>query len=174
MDQGEKNEILKLLKSIPSELRVFESGIQQKSIEEYYKILGNIELLDSEKGALIYDDSWKELKSKDDLKILLVKLSRIGDIKSYRKIEEIIREEEKGLKDLAHVALKFTRLALENKLSDVPVGFIATALGGKGSKLRYYFVIKSNDAISKEKRVCRVDPNASRLVFVTMILHDEG
>jgi len=40
---------------------------------------------------------------------------------------------------------------LENQLSDEPIGFISSGLGGKGNKLRYYFVIKSAEKISEER-----------------------
>ena len=82
----------------------------------------------------------------------MVRLAEIGDVKSYRKIEEIIQKRANPeLIEFAYVALKFARINLENQLSDEPIGFISSGLGGKGNKLRYYFVIKSAENISQER-----------------------
>ena len=81
---------------------------------------------------------------------MLVCLSEIGDVKSYRKIEEIIEINNPEILNFSFVSLKFSRLNLENDLSDEPIGFISSELGGKGNKLRYYFVLKSKEKIKNE------------------------
>ena len=154
MNQEEKNEILNLLQSIPSEYRLIEEEIKGEAISQYYDIAETIEFLDlNEKDhpILRFQNKWKELETKEDLKILLYKLSEKGDVSSYRTIEEIIRDGDPKLKEFSHVALKFARLHLENKIQDESVGFISSELGGKGNKLRYYFAIKSKESISKDK-----------------------
>jgi len=40
---------------------------------------------------------------------------------------------------------------LESQLSDEPVGFISSGLGGKGNKLRYYFAITSDENINPKR-----------------------
>ena len=141
MNETEKLEIKKILELIPNEFRVIENKINSKVIDEYYKIADSLE---NENLTEISQSQSTELES---LKVLLVYLSEIGDVKSYRKIEEIIKNGKTDILEFSYVALKFARLNLENNLSDEPIGFISTELGGKGNKLRYYFVVKSKDEI---------------------------
>jgi len=54
--------------------------------------------------------------------------------------------------------LQHCRVYLENDLLDDPIGFIATGLGGKGQKIRYYFVLMSNEELS-EVMVNEVEAN---------------
>lgn len=62
----------------------------------------------------------------------MVCLSEIGDVKSYRRIEEIKKSGKPEILDFSFAALKFTGLNLENDLSDEPIGFISNELEGKG------------------------------------------
>lgn len=152
MNKAEKTEIKNLLKSIPNEFRVIENKINSKVIDEYYKVADGLE--DKNQAEIIQNqDKWTELKSQKDIKELLVCLSKIGDVKSYRKIEEITKSGKPKILAFSYVALKFARLNLENNLSDEPIGFISTELGGKENKLRYYFVVKSKDKIEKDKEI---------------------
>jgi len=143
----EKNEIRKVLDSIPYEFRVLEDNINQSTIEEFYDLGERIANNENEEGNIL-----------NPRKEELVKLAKIGDIKSYRVIEEIIQNTENSdLKEFACVALKFARVSLENRLSDEPIGFISSGLGGKENKLRYYFVIQSTEKISKEREQMIID-----------------
>jgi len=137
----ERNEIRRILDSIPEELRVIEDKINQSAIEEFYDL------------SVRVDSHEKEDKNtQSSNKEKLVRLAKTGDVKSYRRIEEIIQETENSeLEEFAYVALKFARINLEDQLSDEPIGFISSGLGGKGNKLRYYFVIKSTEKISEER-----------------------
>lgn len=156
MNEKEKDEILKVFKSIPNELRVIESQINSDSIDEYYEMLEKLEKEDQANNLKEYS-SWKDLKSKEAIKELLVILSKIGDIKSYRLIEKIIDTKNLEIIEFAHVALKFARLNLENQLSNESIAFVSSGLGGKDNRLRYYFVIKSEKKIEKEKELIIVD-----------------
>ncbi len=136
MTEKEKNEILEILDSIPTEFRIIENRINTEKIEEYYK--------------LSEPNSKKEADINHFEKEKLVKLSKQGDVKSYRTIEKTIKDTaDKDLIDFAFVALKFARMNLENLLIDEPIGFISTGLGGKENKLRYFFAIKTNGETEK-------------------------
>ncbi len=152
MNEIEKNIIVELLESIPNEFRVIESQINSKSLAEYYELLEKLKK-EVQSDKLKDLETWSNLKSGKKIKELLVALSEIGDVKSYRRIEEIIESKNPEINQLAHVALKFARLNLENQLLDEPIGFISSELGGKGNKLRYYFAIKSEKDIEEEKKL---------------------
>lgn len=152
MNKKEKNEILEILKSIPNEFRVIENQINSECIDEYYQLLEKLEK-DNQVNELMNSERWNNLQAEKPSKELLVTLSEIGDVKSYRKIEEIIKNKDFEINEFALVALKFARLNLENQLSDEPIGFISSKLGGKENKLRYYFAIKSVEKINQEKEL---------------------
>jgi hypothetical protein len=156
MNEKEKSEILKIFESIPDEFRVVESQINSDTITEYYELLEKLEK-EGQSNNLKEFSGWKDLKSKEAIKELLVILSEVGDVKSYREIEKISESKYPEIIEFAHVALKFARLNLENQLSDEPIGFVSSELGGKENKLRYYFVIKSKKEIEKKKETMIVD-----------------
>jgi hypothetical protein len=149
MIENDKNKIEDLLNSIPDEFRVIENEIKKETISEYYELLEHIDNK-SRVEILQNQDYWKHFKSSKKIKELLVCLSEIGDVKSYRKIEEIIKSNNLEILNFSFVSLKFARLNLENELSDESIGFISSELGGKGNKLRYYFVLKSKEKIKNK------------------------
>jgi len=82
--------------------------------KEYY------EKLTQYKDANIQPDEietkWKEDKSLESLKLLLVALAQQGEVHNYRKLEHILNAEKVQLKAFGHLALNFARLNLENQL----------------------------------------------------------
>lgn len=146
MKEQEKIVIRDILQSIPSEFRVIENQINRSVIEEYYRILEKL-LVENKSNTA----SNIAAKPDETIKEKLVRLAQKGDVKGYREIEAVIRNHEKQkVVRFAYVALKFARLHLENQLSDAPVGFISSGLGGKGNKLRYYFAMTSDKQIERE------------------------
>ena len=56
------------------------------------------------------------------------------------------------MKEWALLSLRECRMFLESNLTEESKGFVSTGLGGKGNKLRYYFVIGSKDALPFSQR----------------------
>jgi curved DNA-binding protein CbpA len=156
MNEKEKAEIANLFKSIPDEFRVIENKIKEKAINEYYDILDNLDNR-TQVEILKSQNNWSNIRSSKETKELLVCLSKIGNVKGYRIIEEIIKSGNPEILDFSYVSLKFARLNLENQLSDESIGFISSGLGGKENKLRYYFVIKSKEKIEKNRELIIID-----------------
>jgi|GEM_PF-3169489 len=150
MSEEEKNEILKIINSIPEEFRLSEDGISNNTFDEYYK---QLEYLDERNFQLKeIEERWKKDNSLESLKMLLVLLSKQGDVPSYRKIENILKNEKLETKDFGFVVLNFARLNLENQLLDQSVGFISTGLGGKRNLMRFYFVFTGKNNLLKEEK----------------------
>lgn len=143
MENQEENKIRELLNEMPKNLRTIEEGITGDAINEYYEL---VKKLKDEGGIEVF---FEELKAKTgrptehDIKRMLVALSHIGDVQSFREIEKIYQTTENDLKNFALVALEQCRLILENEILDEPIGFIATGLGGRDNKFRCYFVVAS-------------------------------
>jgi hypothetical protein len=91
---------------------------------------------------LFYKDTPVESKKK-----LLILLAHRGTPEAYRIIEKFVKSPEAELRDWALLSLKECRMFLESILLEEEGGLISTGLGGKGSKLRYYFIVGSKDVL---------------------------
>lgn len=77
---------------------------------------------------------------------LLIKLASSMNPKSYALLKQYIHlEPEPRELDWAYLALMDCEISLESELSDERQIYIATGLGGKGEKLRFYVLIPSAD-----------------------------
>ena len=91
---------------------------------------------------LFYKDSPVESKKK-----ILILLAHRGTPEAYRIIEEYAKSPEAELREWALLSLKECRMFLESILLEEEGGLISTGLGGKESKLRYYFIVSSKDGL---------------------------
>lgn len=148
MNENLQNKIDSLLQDgNVSDFKVIEFGIDFEVVKEYWELVNTLkeklspELL-KEKAEKIH------ALTVEDQKELLSHLGRSGSIESYRNLERLMEEfEEEDMKKWAIVALQHCRVHLENDLLDEPIGFIATGLGGKGSKIRFYAVLFSKEPL---------------------------
>ena len=72
---------------------------------------------------------------------LLSLLAISRSVKAFRLLQSYIEHPDPEVADWAAMALMECRLALESELSDEKQIYIATALGGKGQKLRFSIVL---------------------------------
>jgi len=152
MKKENKKIIEEILNSIPEEFRVIEQKIKDSKYKEYHEIDSKLVGLYVSKEVLIEANQWNRNTDSKVTKSLLVKLSQLSDVNSYRKIEQIINETEKeDIKEFGQICLMQSRLFLENLLLDEPVGMVSSGLGGKGNRLRYNIVLKSENEFSEER-----------------------
>lgn len=152
-----------LKKGESADFKIIEYGIDFNVVRAYWALLNqNREDLDSDVKAN-QSENIHELSSEEQKK-LLTHLGRSGEVKDYRTIERFLEEtHEEEMKKWTVVALQHCRIHLENDLLDEPVGFIATGLGGKGMKIRYYFVLISNEEL-KPVMVSEIEANYREIV----------
>jgi hypothetical protein len=93
--------------------------------------------------TLFYKDTPVESKKR-----ILIRLAHLGTPESCGILEKYLKSPEVNLKDWALLSLKECRMFLESVLLKQEGGFVSTGLGGKGNKLRYYFVVSSNGSLS--------------------------
>jgi len=79
--------------------------------------------------------------------IILLRLAHLGTIDSYRTIERYLRLPENNLRDWALLSLKECGMFLQNSFLSEEGGLLSTGLGGKGNKLRYYFVLRTKKGL---------------------------
>ena len=75
---------------------------------------------------------------------LLSLLAISRSVKAFRLLQSYIKHPDPEVADWAAMALMESRLALETELSDEKQIYIATAMGGKGQKLRFSIVLYAN------------------------------
>ena len=149
MDQKIKDRIDALLKGKLDDIKVIEFGIDFQVVQKYMKLMASKteklspQLLEEKINEFSYLDI-------DEQKEVLIHLARSGSIASYRALEAFMENEEsEEMQKWTIIALQHCRMRLENELLDEPIKFIATGLGGKGLKLRYYYVLESKETLRK-------------------------
>ena len=76
---------------------------------------------------------------------ILILLAHLGTMESSKILEKYLKISEGNLKDWALLSLKECRMFLESVLLKEEGGLISTGLGGKGNKLRYYFIVSTKE-----------------------------
>jgi hypothetical protein len=139
----EHQNLEEFLNQISGNFTVAEHGVHPDVMQKFIAIsnkLGTVQYVEGDvpklKKKLDSDASSKNLKFRT-----LAKLASIKGVESFRAIEayhEVCPDDEKGFVVLA---LNQSRHLLENDLLDNSTGLIITGLGGRGKKLRYFFLI---------------------------------
>jgi len=93
-------------------------------------------------GKLFHEDTPIESKKK-----ILILLAHLGTPEACRILEKYLKDPGANLKDWALLSLKECRMFIESVLLKEEGGFVSTGLGGKGNKLRYYFIVSSKHGL---------------------------
>lgn len=131
-----------------TDFKVIEAGIDFTVVKEYWTLIQahpevwNEQQLEDGAAQLLNTDT-------DTERILLTHLGRSGSVAAYRALEKYVDSvTDEWQRKWGVIAMQHCRVKLENELLDEPIGFIATGLGGKGSKIRYYFVLLTNESLT--------------------------
>ena len=89
-----------------------------------------------------------EKAGKAEKRRLLTLLAISRSIKAFRLLKTYIEQPDPEIADWAAMALMESQLALESELSDEKQIYIATAMGGKGQKLRFCIVLYAKATLS--------------------------
>lgn len=162
MDDNLKQRIEALLSMNNSDgFKVIEFGIDFKVVQKYWALIKQHPEQIPLDELLVQAQQFDHLPFQEQT-ILLTHLGRSGSIEGYRTIEAFMEEQEnqetpnEAIGKWTVVALQHCRIHLENELLDEPIGFIATGLGGRGNKIRFYVVLVSNEPL-QEVMVSEID-----------------
>ena len=124
---------------------VMEDAIDLSIQREYSNLSGSIDLDNVDYKEVLQESKYlfSEKTPVETKKKILVLLAHFGNAESYRILEKYLRESEENLRNWALLSLKECRMFLESDLLEVEGGVISAGLGGKGNKLRYYFIVSS-------------------------------
>lgn len=131
------------LTHISGNFTVAEHGVHPDVMQSFIKISNK--LGPNELGAAEVPKLKKKLQSEATSRQVkyrtLAKLSAIKSVDSFRAIEAYYKDCPEDERGFVVLALNQSRHLLENQLLDSSTGLIITGLGGKGKKLRYYFLM---------------------------------
>ncbi len=149
----DKEQIQDFLESIPNDFDVLEKAVPRSVQKEYIDL--SKKFIRWDKPKTILGRSQNLFDQQTDIQVkkkILIELAHLGTVESYMAIERFLRQAEKKLEAWAVLALRECRMLLESDLLEEKKGFISTGLGGKDNRIRYCFVIGSNDGMSFRKR----------------------
>ena len=128
---------------------LMEDAIDLSIQQEYFNLSETIDFdnidykeVFKESSKLFSENIPVEMKKKT-----LILLAHFGTAESYKILETYLKSSERPLRDWALLSLKECRMFLESALLEEEGGFISTGLGGKGNKLRYYFIVSSKESL---------------------------
>ena len=128
---------------------LMEDAIDLSIQQEYFNLSETIDFdnidykeVFKESSKLFSENIPVEMKKKT-----LILLAHFGTAESYKILETYLKSSERPLRDWALLSLKECRMFLESALLEEEGGFISTGLGGKGNKLRYYFIVSSKEGL---------------------------
>ncbi len=136
------------IQNIKGHLHILESSVPVEKQMEYFHYSEDVKKNKSEKGIPIE----KEIQvlnapesTENEKKYSLARLAVSADVAAYRALEAYAKNPDQGLEDWSQMSLLEARIALESEFSDEKQVYISSGLGGKGSKLRFFSLIKSKD-----------------------------
>ena len=126
---------------------VMESAIDLSMQEEYLKFEKTIDFdnIDYKNVLMERKKLFFESTPIESKKRILILLAHFGTPESYTTIEKYLKISGQDLRDWGLLALKECRMFLESSLLDEDGVIISAGLGGKGNKLRHYFIISSKN-----------------------------
>jgi hypothetical protein len=141
--------ILPKLKNV----KVIEAIIDPEIHLEYIDLSSKIKDEDRNQKKIIAESDLIFSKETDieTKKRLLTIMAKIDDISIYRKIEKYLENPDPELADWAKIAQQESLMVIQSSLLDEEQVLISTGLGGKGSKWRFFIIIRNkNDENFKE------------------------
>jgi len=136
-------------KNVLNSLTLIDEGIDLSIQKEYFSFSETIDFdnVDFEEVLTESDKLFDKHIPIELKKKILILLAHLGTPESCRTIEKYLKISEGNLRDWALLSLNECRTFLESVLLQEEGGLISTGLGGKDNKLRYYFIVSSNDGL---------------------------
>lgn len=127
----------------PENIRIIETNVDSAIQIEFFEKLQKIQFTKKDiEPKNIYLELIEKNTNLDRKKEILATLTMLGEVESFRLLEEYLKNPDEELKSWAYIAYQQARLVLESKLlNEESIIYIASGLGGKDHKLRYIFAL---------------------------------
>lgn len=130
----------------PENIRIIETSVDSEIQIEFFEALQDVdESIEEINYTQLFEDLNNESVSLDEKKKILTLLTTIGEVETFRMLEEYLKTVPEELKNWAFLACQQGRMFLESKLLEESKIYIASGLGGKDFRLRYFFALSGKD-----------------------------
>lgn len=137
----------------PDNIRIIETSVNSETQIEFFEALQDVdESIEEIDYSLLYKDLNDENVSIDDKKNILTLLTTVGEVETFRMLEEYLKIVPEELKKWAFLACQQGRMFLESRLLEESKIYIASGLGGKDFRLRYFFALSGKDESLNESQ----------------------
>lgn len=145
MQQGRSLEKLEeRLKAYGDNVTILEEEINLELQMQYFKESKAVKRdLDVSKVLINKDKLYDDDISFEEKRRLLSCLASVKEVEAFRTLEAYLKNPDKTLSEWSILAYQESKMLLQSSLVDQPPLFISTGLGGKGTKLRYFAVVRS-------------------------------
>ncbi len=132
----------------PENIRIIETSVNSETQIEFFEALQDVdENVEEINYTQLFEDLNNEDTSLDEKKNILTLLTTMGEVEAFRMLEEYLKTVPEELKNWAFLACQQGRMFLESRLLEESKIYIASGLGGKDFRLRYFFALSGKDEI---------------------------
>ena len=148
-DENNINDPEELFNQMPKNVRIIPFRVSPQLMMEFQQQIQEMN------GRPILEDlleqDFMEIADEKTFKDTLVQAAFIGSVEGFRKLEalEAVIEDGASRKDWARLATLYARMIMEQDLLDDPISFIVSGLGGEDNRIRYCFVLLSDQLITE-------------------------
>jgi hypothetical protein len=150
-DRQEQEKMMQKMRDLarthPEKICIIETSVDSKIQIEFFETLQKLEnkLNRITEIVELKDNLYNPEISIKEKKEILALLAGLGEVESYRIIEEYLKDAEKELKSWTFLSYQQAKLFLESKLLEETKIYIASGLGGNEHRLRYSFAVNSTN-----------------------------
>lgn len=140
------NDLQQLIKNFAGEAFVLDSQVDSRLQLKYFSMATSIRGRYGEKNLpQLKRKLWNESTGLDLKRELIAGIASVASVKGLRILENYQLIAPAGLTDWVKLAVLENKFILHSLLADVPPILIATGLGGKGTRLRYFLAFFSRN-----------------------------
>lgn len=138
----------------PENIRIIETSVDADLQIEFFETLQRLADIDEEYNIeALYSELNCDETALDRKKDILATLTSLGEVESFRLLEDYLKIANDEIKTWAFLACQQGRMFLESKLLEESKIYIASGLGGSDYKLRYIFAFASvNEDFSESQK----------------------
>ncbi len=138
----------------PDNIRIIETSVDSEIQIEFFETLQRIADNEEEYDATaLYNELVCKETAVERKKDILALLTSIGEVETYRLLEDYLKVADDEIKTWAFLACQQGRMFLESKLLEESKIYIASGLGGSEHRLRYVFAFSARkDELSASQK----------------------
>jgi len=140
------NQMREIAKLNPEKLQIIETSVDSQLQIDFFENLQNLNIDNTDIDiSVLYNELTNSETSIKRKKEILAIYTILGEVESYRILENYLKIAPNDLKTWAFLACQQARIFLESNLLEESKIYIASGLGGKDYRLRYFFAFSAKN-----------------------------